>query len=263
MTLEDVETLFHEFGHTLQHILTTENEGLVAGTFGVEWDAIEQPSQFMENWVYDRGTLDSMAIHYKTLERMPDELFSKIQKARTFRAGYLQLGYLHKCLADICLHMDYDTSQSVDCLFQEDKAISELTAIIPKDEWDRSLCTFDHAFDGDDYAAGYWSYLWAEVLSADCFAAFEEAGLERSDEMGEVGKLFRETILGLGGGVAPAEVFHRFRGRDPTPDALLRHRGFTPGSTMLSAGAMPSSGGTMPGLPGTMPSPGGTMPGPA
>lgn len=227
MTLEDVETLFHEFGHMLQHVLTEENEGLVSGTSGVEWDAIEQPSQFMENWVYDRTTVTSMAIHYETLEPLPNELFEKILKARTFHQGLGTLAYLHKSLLDLKLHMDYDVSQPVDCLFKEESALSALTTIMPRDDWDCSICSFDHAFAADDYAAGYWNYLWAEVLSADCFAAFEEVGLENLAEVEKVGAWFRATILGLGGGEAPAEVFRRFRGRNPSPAALLRHRGLS------------------------------------
>jgi len=164
-------------------------------------------------------------VHYKTEERLPDELFEKIRKARTFQAGRLLLGYLHKCFIDLKLHTDYDTSQPADHLIKEDLELSKRTAIIPRNDWERSLSTFDHAFADPAYASAYWSYLWAEVLSADCFAKFEEAGLENEDAVQKVGSLFRETVLGLGGGVAPAEVFRRFRGRDPNPQALLRHKG--------------------------------------
>lgn len=228
MRLDDVETLFHEFGHTLQHILTEEKEGLIAGTRNIEWDAIEQPSQFMENWCYDRDVVDSMAVHYESQEKLPEDLFQKIKKARTFRAGSRQLSYLHKSLVDLKLHGDYDTSQPVEALWQEDLTVSKFTSVgsRSKEAWEsRNLCTFSHAFGCTEYAAGYWTYLWAEVLSADCFASFEEAGLQNAEEMSKLGLQFRKTVLGMGSGKAPAAVFRQFRGRDPTPDALLRHQG--------------------------------------
>jgi oligopeptidase A len=227
MTLDDVETLFHEFGHTLQHVLTEERENPVSGTRGIEWDAIEQPSQFMENWCYDQDVVASMAVHYETQEKLPEELFEKIKQARTFRSGSKYLNFLHKILVDLELHMEYD-STSPSALWEQDLRISKLTSggTRGKEAWEsRSLCAFAHAFGGDDYAAGYWTYLWAEVLSADCFASFEEVGLRNETEVRNMGRRFRQTILGKGGGVDPAKVFRDFRGRDPTPGAFLRHQG--------------------------------------
>lgn len=229
MDLEDVITLFHEFGHFLQHALTEEKEGLVAGHSGIEWDAIELPSQFMENWVYHRPTFDKMAVHYETGERMSEELYEKISRARTFRAGSQMLAYLHSSMIDLQLHGDYVASglQSA-TVYEVEQKLSETTRLMPRNSWDRTLNAFSHAFGSSDYAAGYWSYIWAEVLSADCFAAFEEAGINNVEELKRIGQKFRKTVLGSGGGVPPGEVFRRFRGRDPTPDALLRHKGLVP-----------------------------------
>ncbi|XP_022740421.1 probable cytosolic oligopeptidase A [Durio zibethinus] len=223
MTFREVETIFHEFGHALQHMLTKQDEGLVAGIRGIEWDAVELPSQFMENWCYHRDTLMSIAKHYETGESLPEEVYLRLLAARTFRAGSLSLRQLRFACVDLELHTKYipDGSESV---YDVDQRVSRKTQVIPPLSEDRFLCGFNHIFAGG-YAAGYYSYKWAEVLSADAFSAFEDAGLEDSKAVKETGHRFRETILALGGGKAPLEVFVEFRGREPSPEALLRHNG--------------------------------------
>jgi len=225
MTFREVETLFHEFGHALQHMLTTQTEGLVAGIRGVEWDAVEQPSQFMENWCYDKATIDKMAVHYETGEKIPEELWTKIKDSKNFRSASMMLRQLHFAVLDLTLHSSFDPatadSKSVHDVCQE---VAEKYLVQPPMDYDRFLCGFGHIFAGG-YAAGYYSYKWAEVLSADCFGAFEEAGLEDDSAVQATGRRFRDTILAKGGGMAPAQVFEEFRGRAPEPEALLRHSG--------------------------------------
>ncbi|KAG9129770.1 hypothetical protein Leryth_015466 [Lithospermum erythrorhizon] len=287
-----VETVFHEFGHALQHMLTKQDEGMVAGIRGIEWDAVELPSQFMENWCYHRDTLMSIAKHYETGECLPEDIYKKLLAARTFRAGSLSLRQLpcKSCMigsirsltvmmisllkfatVDLQLHSNYIPGGS-ESIYDVDRRVSQRTQILPPLPEDRFLCSFSHIFAGG-YAAGYYSYkvnfatnerygtfnphrvvspfnsVWAEVLSADAFSAFEDAGL--NDEKGkptlwfsslgeqdftirgvkDTGHRFRETILALGGGKAPLEVFVEFRGREPSPEALLRHNGLLPLAT--------------------------------
>ncbi|XP_058069504.1 probable cytosolic oligopeptidase A [Magnolia sinica] len=226
MTFREVETVFHEFGHALQHMLTKEDEGLVSGIRGIEWDAVELPSQFMENWCYHRDTLLSIAKHYETGENLPEEVYLKLLAARTFRAGSLSLRQIRFASVDLELHTKYvpDGSESV---YDIDQRISKKTQVVPPLPEDRFLCSFSHIFAGG-YAAGYYSYKWAEVLSADAFSAFEDAGLDNHKAVVETGHKFRETILALGGGKSPLEVFVKFRGREPSPDPLLRHNGLLP-----------------------------------
>ncbi|XP_034219973.1 organellar oligopeptidase A, chloroplastic/mitochondrial-like isoform X2 [Prunus dulcis] len=223
MTFRELETVFHEFGHALQHMLTKQDEGLVAGIRGIEWDAVELPSQFMENWCYHRDTLMSIAKHYETGETLPEETYKKLLAARTFRAGSLSLRQIRFASVDLKLHTDYIPGGS-ESIFDVDRRVSERTQVIPPLPEDRFLCGFRHIFAGG-YAAGYYSYKWAEVLSADAFSAFEDAGLDNSKAVKETGHKFRETILALGGGKAPLEVFVEFRGREPSPEPLLRHNG--------------------------------------
>ena len=222
MTFRDVETLFHEFGHGLQHMLTTVDYGLASGIRNIEWDAVELPSQFMENWCYHRETLLGMTRHVDTGEPLPEELFDKICAARTYRAGSDTLRQLYFGFTDLELHErgvpDGETA------FDVQRRVAEKTTVLPPLPEDRFLCSFGHIFAGG-YAAGYYSYKWAEVLSADAFAAFEEAGLEDDVAVAETGRRYRDTILGLGGSRPPMDVFVAFRGREPTPDALLRHAG--------------------------------------
>ncbi|XVF61468.1 hypothetical protein PTKIN_Ptkin08bG0131700 [Pterospermum kingtungense] len=226
MTFREVETVFHEFGHALQHMLTKQDEGLVAGIRGIEWDAVELPSQFMENWCYHRDTLMSIAKHYETGESLPEEVYSKLLAARTFRAGSLSLHQIQFASLDLELHTKY-VPDGTESIYDVHHRVSRKTQVIPPLPEDRFLCSFNHIFAGG-YAAGYYSYKWAEVLSADAFSAFEDAGLDDIKAVKETGHKFRETILALGGGKAPLKVFVEFRGREPSPEALLRHNGLLP-----------------------------------
>ncbi|KAJ0771041.1 putative oligopeptidase A [Helianthus annuus] len=201
MTFHEVKTIFHEFGHALQHMLTKQDEGLVSGIRGIEWDAIELPSQFMENWCYHRDTLMSMAKHYETGECLPEDIYQKLLAARTFRAGSISLIHLKLATVDLELHSKYVPGGS-ESIYDVDRRVSEKTEVIPPLPEDRFLCSFIHTFAGM-YAAGYYSYKWAEVLSADAFSAFEDAGLHDEKAVRETGHRFRETILALGGGKDP------------------------------------------------------------
>lgn len=224
MTFREVETLFHEFGHGLQHMLTRVDESDAAGINGVEWDAVELPSQFMENWCYHKPTLLGMTAHHETGEPLPEELFEKLRQARTYRAGSGMLRQLQFGMTDMELHERYDPETSGETPFDVHRRVNETTSVLPMLPEDRTLCGFQHIFAGA-YAAGYYSYKWAEVLSADAFSAFEEAGLDDERAIAETGRRFRETILASGGSRHPMEVFQEFRGREPTPEALLRHSG--------------------------------------
>jgi oligopeptidase A len=223
MTFREIETLFHEFGHALQHMLTDVDYGLASGIKNVEWDAVELPSQFMENWCYQRETLVGLSEHRETKEPLPDELFQKIRSSRTFQAGLLTLRQLNFGFLDLELHHRFDP-RGGETPFDVQRQIAEKTTLLPPLAEDRFLCSFSHIFQGG-YAAGYYSYKWAEVLSADAFAAFEESGLDGPGPLRETGRRFRETILSLGGSEPPMEVFKKFRGREPTTEALLRHSG--------------------------------------
>ncbi len=225
MTFREIETLFHEFGHALQHMLTRVDLGLASGIRNVEWDAVELPSQFMENWCYHRDTLVGLSEHVETKEPLPFVLFEKIRASRTFQAGLATLRQLYFGFLDLELHHRFEPG-GAETPFDVQLRVAARTTVIPPIAEDRFLCGFSHIFQGG-YAAGYYSYKWAEVLSADAFAAFEEAGLERSDTVAETGRRFRETVLALGGSESPMEVFKKFRGREPTTAALLRHSGLT------------------------------------
>ena len=223
MTFEEVETLFHEFGHGLQHMLTTVDRPQAAGINGVEWDAVELPSQFMENWCYDRATLMGMARHWQSGEPMPEQEFRKLLAARTFMGGAATLRQVHFALVDLRLHSQWHPgcSQTPEQLRRE---IAEGTTVLAPIDDDAFLCSFGHIFAGG-YAAGYYSYKWAEVLSADAFSAFEEVGLENEAQIRETGRRFRDTVLSLGGSLDPKQVFEAFRGRQPSSEALIRHSG--------------------------------------
>ncbi|XP_047967316.1 organellar oligopeptidase A, chloroplastic/mitochondrial-like [Salvia hispanica] len=226
MTIREVEAVFHEFGHALQHLLTKQDEGLVSGNQGIEWDAVEIPSLFMENWCYQRETILGIAKHYESGEPLPENTSLRILRARTFRAGTLLLRQLRYASVDLELHSTY-VPGGLESIYDVDQEIGKRTHPIPLLPEDRFLCSFSHIF-ADKYAAGYYSYQWAEVISADAFSAFEEAGLENDQSLREMGRKFRETILALGGGKAPNEVFLEFRGREPTPHAFLRYNGLLP-----------------------------------
>lgn len=244
VSFREVETLFHEFGHGLQHMLTRVEEADVAGINGVEWDAVELPSQFMENWCYHKPTLLGMTAHVETGERMPDDLFERVRAARTFRAAWFMLRQLNFGMLDMELHHKFDSVAARtggESIFDVQARIEERTSLIPRLPEDRFLCSFSHIFSGG-YSAGYYSYKWAEVLSADAFSAFEEvlddidqtkpvvdAGTTEAlpAQVAEIGRRFRETVLALGGSHHPMQVFVEFRGRRPTTEALLRHSGLS------------------------------------
>lgn len=224
MTFGEVETLYHEFGHGLQHMLTTVDEPSAAGINGVEWDAVELASQFMENWCYQRDVVRGMTAHVETGEPLPDDLFDKIVASRTFCAGLGMARQIYLGTVDMELHSTYDPHAPGARAMDVAHRIARETQVQPLLDEDRSLCSFAHIFAGG-YSAGYYSYKWAEVLSADAFGAFEEAGLDNDDAIREVGHRFRDTVLALGGAEHPVVVYRAFRGRDAEPDALLRHHG--------------------------------------
>ncbi|PHM06189.1 M3 family metallopeptidase [Nostoc sp. 'Peltigera malacea cyanobiont' DB3992] len=223
MTFYEVETLFHEFGHGLHHMLTKVDYAGAAGINNVEWDAVELPSQFMENWCYERPTLFGMAKHYETGEALPEHYYQKLLAARNYMSGTGMLRQIHLSSIDLELHYRY-RSGSNETPADVRHRIARTTTILPPLPEDSMLCAFGHIFEGG-YAAGYYSYKWAEVLSADAFAAFEEAGLENEEAIKTTGRRYRDTVLALGGGKHPMEVFKTFRGREPSTIALLRHNG--------------------------------------
>jgi oligopeptidase A len=223
MSFNEVKTLFHEFGHGLHHMLTTVNYGMAAGIQNVEWDAVELPSQFMENWCYHWETLFAMSAHVENGETLPEDLYAKLCAARNYRAGSLMLRQLYFASIDLELHARFD-AHGTETVFDVQRRIAQRTAPLPPLPEDRFLCSFGHIFAGG-YAAGYYSYKWAEVLSADAFAAFEEAGMENAEALARIGRHYRHTILAMGGSRPPMEVFKAFRGRQPTTAALLRHCG--------------------------------------
>ncbi|MGD9602933.1 MAG: M3 family metallopeptidase [Gammaproteobacteria bacterium] len=223
MTFREVETLFHEFGHGLQHMLTTVGFRDAAGIAGVEWDAVELPSQFMENWCLHRPTLMGMALHYQSGTPLPDALFEKLRAAKTYRAASAMLRQLQFGMTDMALHHDYDPA-GAESPFDVERRIAARTSLLPPLPENRFLCSFSHIFAGG-YSAGYYSYKWAEVLSADAFSAFEDANLDDAAAVAATGHRFRDTVLAQGGSRHPLEVFREFRGRDPDPAALLRHHG--------------------------------------
>ena len=192
----------------------------------IEWDAVELPSQMMENWCYDRKTLYSFAKHYETGEPLPEDLYQRLLSAKNYRAGSLSLRQIHFACTDLELHSSFIPGQE-ETIFDCERKVAKKTTVMPPLPEDRFLCGFAHIFAGG-YSAGYYSYKWAEVLSADSFAAFEDVGLEDEDAVRETGKRFRDTILALGGGRAPADVFKDFRGREPSVEPLLRHNGLLP-----------------------------------
>ena len=228
MTFYEVETLFHEFGHGLQHMLTLVDYAGAAGINNIEWDAVELPSQFMENWCYDYPTLMGMARHYETGEPLPEEYYHKLLAARNYMKGTAMLRQLHFGALDLELHHRYQPGGK-ETVKDVRNRLAKTTTVLPPLPEDAFLCAFGHIFAGG-YAAGYYSYHWAEVLSADAFAAFEEAGLEDPDAIASTGKLYRETVLGLGGSLHPTEVFKAFRGREPSTEPLLRHSGLVKAS---------------------------------
>ena len=220
-THDEVITLFHEFGHGLHHMLTQIDYLSISGISGVEWDAVELPSQFMENFCWQRETIDLFAAHYETGEKIPEALFDKIKAAQHFQSGMAMVRQLEFSLFDLKIHMDttIDSAQQIQTILNETR---EQVAVIPAPDFNRFQNGFGHIFAGG-YAAGYYSYKWAEVLSADAFSRFEEEGLFSESAGGD----FLTEILQKGGSRPAMESFVAFRGREPTVDALLRHNGLT------------------------------------
>lgn len=223
MTFDEVRTLFHEFGHGLQGMLTTVDFADVAGINGIEWDAVELASQFMENWCYHKPTLLGITRHIETGEPLPDDLFKKISAARNFRSGSLMMRQLEFGMTDMELHYQHEPNGK-ESPFDVHCHIARETSSLPPLKENRFLCSFTHIFAGG-YAAGYYGYKWSEVLSADAFSAFEEVGLNNEKGLARMGRRYRNTILALGGSRAPMNVFKDFRGREPKTEALLRHSG--------------------------------------
>lgn len=221
MSFRELTTLFHEFGHGLQGMMSNVDYQDVSGVNGIEWDAVETASQFMENWCYHKPTLMTISGHWETGEPLPDDLFKKVLAAKVFRAGTAMLRQLEFGMTDMELHSNYDPYGD-ETAFDVHRRIALKTSILPPMEEDRFLCAFAHIFAGG-YAAGYYSYKWAEVLSADLYSAFEEVGLENKDRLKELGTKYRNTILLYGGSKDPMEVFKEFIGREPSTEALLRH----------------------------------------
>ncbi|MDD5325430.1 MAG: M3 family metallopeptidase [Polaromonas sp.] len=228
LTHDDVTTLFHEFGHGLHHMLTQVDEHDVSGISGVEWDAVELPSQFMENFCWEWQVLKHMTAHVDTGEPLPRELFDKMLAAKNFQSGMQTLRQVEFSLYDMLLHTSHKPSDDPMGLLIE---VRKETAVIAMPSYSRTPHTFSHIFSGG-YAAGYYSYKWAEVLSADAYAAFEEtAKANGGEEAGkttvtvETGRKYRQAILEAGGSRPAMESFKAFRGREPSLDALLRHLG--------------------------------------
>lgn len=219
LTHDDATTLFHEFGHGLHHLLTEIDYPSVAGIDGVEWDAVELPSQFMENFCWQREALDLFARHWQTGAALPDELFRRMLAARHFHAGLFLVRQLEYALFDFRLHQEFDPARGARALDVLADVRREV-AVLPPPVWQRMPHSFTHIFGGG-YAAGYYSYLWAELLSADAFARFEESGIFNA----ATGAAFRDSILAVGGSRPALESFVEFRGREPNADALLRSYG--------------------------------------
>ncbi|MGZ5027809.1 MAG: oligopeptidase A [Methylobacter sp.] len=219
LTHDEVTTLFHEFGHGLHHMLTQVDHLGVSGINGVEWDAVELPSQFMENWCWEKEALALMSGHYQTGETLPDALFDKMIAAKNFQSGMIMVRQLEFSLFDFRMHRDYDPEKG-GRIYKILEQVREQVAVVRPPKFNRFAHSFSHIFAGG-YAAGYYSYKWAEVLSSDAFSLFEEKGI--FDQ--ETGKAFLTNVLEKGGSQNAMELFINFRGRKPTIDALLRHNG--------------------------------------
>ena len=219
LTFTDVVTLFHEFGHGLHHMLTQMNYAAISGISGVPWDAVELPSQFLENWCWQKEVIPLISGHHETGEPLPDELLEKMLKAKHFQSGLQTLRQVEFALFDMRLHAHYNSEQPQDAHDVLREVREQVSVVFPPD-FSYFQNGFTHVFAGG-YAAGYYSYKWAEVLSADAFSLFEENGIFDP----ATGRAFLDTVLANGGSVEPAVLFKQFRGREPSLDALLRHSG--------------------------------------
>ena len=221
LTHMEVTTLFHEFGHGLHHMLTKVETAGVSGINGVEWDAVELPSQFLENWCWERESIDMISGHYQTGEPLPDELLEKMRNARNFQSAMQLVRQLEFSLFDMHLHLESRPDQAADVQATLDR-IRQQVAVVPAPAFNRFQHSFSHIFAGG-YSAGYFSYKWAEVLSADAFSRFEEEGIFNE----ETGRSFLQNVLEVGGSRDAMTSFSAFRGREPDVAALLRHSGLT------------------------------------
>ena len=221
LTHDDVITLFHEFGHGLHHMLTQVNEHDVSGISGVEWDAVELPSQFMENFCWEWDVLKHMTAHVDTGAPLPRALFDKMIAAKNYQAGMQTVRQIEFALFDMLLHTEHDPKADFQPLLD---SVRQEVAVVQPPPFARTAQTFSHIFAGG-YAAGYYSYKWAEVLSADAYAAFEESVTPDGLPSVETGRKYRREILEAGGSRPAMESFKAFRGREPSLDALLRHQG--------------------------------------
>jgi oligopeptidase A len=219
LTHNEVETLFHEFGHGLHHMLTRIEVAAVSGINGVPWDAVELPSQFMENWCWEREALDLFACHHETGERIPEDLYQRMKAAKNFQSAMQAVRQLEFALFDFRLHLEYDPAQG-GRIYQILEEVRDEVAVVQPPEYNRFPNSFGHIFAGG-YAAGYYSYKWAEVLSADAFSRFEEEGIFNR----ETGESFLHNILEQGGSREAMDLFVAFRGRRPSIEPLLRHTG--------------------------------------
>lgn len=219
LTHDEVQTLFHEFGHGLHHMLTLVGETAVAGINGVPWDGVELPSQFLENWCWETEALDLISQHIETGEQIGKELIDRMKAAKNFQAAMQMLRQIELALFDFRLHAEYEVGIDVKNLLDE---VRQQVAVVTPPEYNRFQNSFSHIFAGG-YAAGYYSYKWAELLSADAFSKFEEEGIFNP----ETGKQFLKCILERGGSVATMQCFKDFRGREPDIAPLLRHAGLS------------------------------------
>jgi len=220
-THNEVITLFHEFGHGLHHLLTRVEHRGVSGINGVEWDAVELPSQFMENFCWEWDVVQGMSAHVESGATLPRALFDKMLAAKNFHSGLQSVRQLEFALFDMHLHYDFDPAGGDSALRVLERVRKQVAMIVPP-EYNRFPNSFSHIFAGG-YAAGYYSYKWAEVLSADAYSLFEEMGVLSP----QAGERFRQEILSVGGSRPALESFVAFRGREPNIDALLRHSGMT------------------------------------
>lgn len=219
LTHDEVETLFHEFGHGLHHMLSRVDYPAISGIAGVAWDAVELPSQFMENFCWEREALDLFARHYETDAPIPEEMFQRMLAAKNFQSAMMMVRQLEFSLFDFRMHAEYDPAKG-GRVYEILDTVRDQVAVVPAVAMNRFAHGFSHIFAGG-YAAGYYSYKWAEVLSADAFSLFEEQGIFDA----ATGQAFLDNVLAMGGSRDAAELFRNFRGRDPQIDALLRHTG--------------------------------------
>ena len=224
LTFNELTTLFHEFGHMLQHCLTLVDDGNVSGINNIEWDAVELPSQFMENWCYDKNTLYSFARHYKTNELIPDNLYQKLIDSKKYNKGIETCQQIAYGVVDIELHSKLSNINNNTNLFEFQNNILKKYLPINPNENNCFICNFAHIFAGG-YACGYFSYIWAEILSTDIFNVFEN-NIHDEKKIKMLGKKFRETVLGLGGSKHPLEIFKDFKGSLPDSNAFMKSKGF-------------------------------------